>query len=450
MNESALKAAEKLIPKTYLQQAVETRKIRERKIRILMEQRKCPEEGWDDATIELLIDNLALMDSNNFPHNCGVGEREARVYSDLVNLRHYRLGHGIGRSGDLAEVQPKAAGSSLLYKLSNAVVLDIIKSSGAQKAAACLVVPLATGMTITLCLLTLRHQRPTAKYVIWPRIDQKSCFKAITTAGFEAIVVENLLEGDELRTDVEEIEHQINKLGKENVVAVITTTSCFAPRGIDKLEEVSKLCATAGVPHLINNAYGVQATKCMHHIEQSLRFGRVDAFIQSTDKNFMVPVGGAVVAGPDPKFIEDVGKMYPGRASSSPILDVLITLLSMGCTGYKNLVDERKTLRKLLQNKMKEVAEKHGLRVLETKNNPISIGWGSHSINYPNPYITAAAAIGMSQRDVELFIQRLDKTLEKFTSPQRRSSTQFNQVCQNHSVVEEEEVEEEEEEEEEI
>ncbi|XP_076043395.1 sec synthetase isoform X3 [Oratosquilla oratoria] len=393
MNESALKAAEKLIPKTYLQQAVETRKIRERKIRILMEQRKCPEEGWDDATIELLIDNLALMDSNNFPHNCGVGEREARVYS-----------------------------------------------------------------------------------------------------GFEAIVVENLLEGDELRTDVEEIEHQINKLGKENVVAVITTTSCFAPRGIDKLEEVSKLCATAGVPHLINNAYGVQATKCMHHIEQSLRFGRVDAFIQSTDKNFMVPVGGAVVAGPDPKFIEDVGKMYPGRASSSPILDVLITLLSMGCTGYKNLVDERKTLRKLLQNKMKEVAEKHGLRVLETKNNPISIamtlpskvnapltelgsmlflrgvsgtrivtaqgtkliagkefkGWGSHSINYPNPYITAAAAIGMSQRDVELFIQRLDKTLEKFTSPQRRSSTQFNQVCQNHSVVEEEEVEEEEEEEEEI
>ena len=32
--------------------------------------------------------------------------------------------------------------------------------------------------------------------------------------------------------------------------------------------------------------------------------GRVDAIVQSTDKNFMVPVGGAVVCGPDPAFIE--------------------------------------------------------------------------------------------------------------------------------------------------
>lgn len=43
------------------------------------------------------------------------------------------------------------------------------------------------------------------------------------------------------------------------------------------------------------------------------RVGRVDAFVQSTDKNFMVPVGGAVIAGFDAKFIEQVGKMYPGK-----------------------------------------------------------------------------------------------------------------------------------------
>ena len=30
------------------------------------------------------------MDSNNFPVNCGVGEREARVVSQLVQQRHYR------------------------------------------------------------------------------------------------------------------------------------------------------------------------------------------------------------------------------------------------------------------------------------------------------------------------------------------------------------------------
>jgi len=31
------------------------------------------------------------MDSNNFPGNIGVGEREGRIYSSLVQRRHYRL-----------------------------------------------------------------------------------------------------------------------------------------------------------------------------------------------------------------------------------------------------------------------------------------------------------------------------------------------------------------------
>lgn len=57
-------------------------------------------------------------------------------------------------------------------------------------------------------------------------------------SGLQPIVVENFLEGDELRTDVLEIEKQITSLGPESVVAVMTTTSCFAPRAVDKLEEV--------------------------------------------------------------------------------------------------------------------------------------------------------------------------------------------------------------------
>lgn len=178
MDDKSLAAASKMVPATYLQQASESRQAREKKIRILLEQRKCPTEGWDDATIELLLNDLALMDSNNFPHNCGVGEREARIFSNLVSRRHYRLGHGIGRSGDIAEVQPKAAGSSLINKLTNAMVLDILRQCGVQKTASCLVVPMATGMSLVLCLLTLRSQRPDAKFVIWSRIDQKSCFKS--------------------------------------------------------------------------------------------------------------------------------------------------------------------------------------------------------------------------------------------------------------------------------
>lgn len=41
-----------------------------------------------------------------------------------------RLIHGIGRSGDIAAVQPKAAGSSLLNKITNSVVLDVLRFSG--------------------------------------------------------------------------------------------------------------------------------------------------------------------------------------------------------------------------------------------------------------------------------------------------------------------------------
>lgn len=40
------------------------------------------------------------------------------------------MGHGIGRSGDIGEVQPKAAGSSLLIKLANALLLDTIRVMG--------------------------------------------------------------------------------------------------------------------------------------------------------------------------------------------------------------------------------------------------------------------------------------------------------------------------------
>ena len=47
-------------------------------------------------------------------------------------------------------------------------------------------VPMATGMSLVLCMLAMRQHRPEAKYVIWPRIDQKSCIKSIITAGKEA------------------------------------------------------------------------------------------------------------------------------------------------------------------------------------------------------------------------------------------------------------------------
>lgn len=39
----------------------------------------------------------ALMDTNNFHNKCGVGEREARIFSELVRKRNSYFGHGIGK-----------------------------------------------------------------------------------------------------------------------------------------------------------------------------------------------------------------------------------------------------------------------------------------------------------------------------------------------------------------
>ncbi|XP_048398642.1 O-phosphoseryl-tRNA(Sec) selenium transferase isoform X1 [Stegostoma tigrinum] len=459
MNPENFSLSEQIVSPSYIRQGSQARRTHEHLIRLLIEKGKCPEDGWDDSTIELFLHELAIMDSNNFLGNCGVGEREGRVASDLVARRHYRFMHGIGRSGDIAAIQPKAAGSSLLNKITNSVVLDILRAAGVRTVSSCFVVPMATGMSLTLCFLALRHRRPKAKFIIWPRIDQKSCFKSMITAGFEPVVIENLLEGDELRTDLRTVESKIQQLGAKNILCVHSTTSCFAPRAPDRLEELAQICAKYDIPHIVNNAYGVQLSKCMHLIQQGARIGRIDAFVQSSDKNFLVPVGGAIVAGFDDVFINEISKMYPGRASASPSTDVLITLLSLGVNGYKRLLKERKEMFTYLSTELKKLAEAHGERLLETSHNPISLamslkrfhehkdkavtqlgsmlftrlvsgarvvpvgseqiingytfqGFMSHTNRYPCPYLNAASAIGMKRQDVDLFIKKLDKCLK--------------------------------------
>ena len=50
------------------------------------------------------------------------------------------------------------------------------------------------------------------------------------------MVVENILEGDELRTDLTGLERAVEQCGASKVVCVLSTTSCFAPRAADRLE----------------------------------------------------------------------------------------------------------------------------------------------------------------------------------------------------------------------
>lgn len=381
-----------------------------------------------------------------------------KSFIDLVRRRHYSLGHGIGRSGDIEESQPKAAGSSLLNQLTNGLLLDLIRMLGIRSAKKCILLPMATGMSLMLSLLTIKSTRAEAKYVLWSRIDQKSCFKCILTANLVPIIIDTVRNEDELETNVAEFENQIHKLGAQNIVCIISTTSCFAPRGCDDIEALSIISKKFNIPHVINNAYGLQSTFLTHQIEQAHRTGNIDLFIQSTDKNLLVPVGGAVIAGFNKKLVDAVAKRYAGRGSSSQSLDVFMTLLSVGRNGYMQLVQERKEMFIYLRQKLRNLSTRHNEKILITKRNPISValtlenfdkakvsmigsmlftrgvsgcrvistaetksidgykfqGWGSHVTHSNNiPYITAAAGLGITRNEIDTFIDKLDKVLLK-------------------------------------
>ena len=93
----------------------------------------------------------------------------------------------------------------------------------------------------------------------------------------------------------------------------------------------------------------------------------------------MVPVGGSLLVAFNEEQIDKITSFYPGRASISQTLDVLITLLSMGTEKYKEMLAERKECFDYLKTELKQLAEKNGERVLETPHNSISIGKSNQS-----------------------------------------------------------------------
>lgn len=123
------------------------------------------------------------------------------------------------------------------------------------------------------------------------------------------------------------------------MLCVLSTTSCFAPRAIDNVEDIGTLCKEFDVYHMVNNAYGLQCSRIAQDLMSCCQKGRLDVLVSSTDKNFMVPVGGSIVYSPKKKDIVDkINKMYPGRASGSPIVDLFVTQLSMGESTFRSLL----------------------------------------------------------------------------------------------------------------
>jgi len=100
----------------------------------------------------------------------------------------------------------------------------------------------------------------------------------------------------------------------------------------------------------------------------------LDILISSTDKNFMVPVGGSLIYSPKRKSLCDkISKLYPGRASASPIIDLFITFLQMGEGTLRQLFKQRKENYRYLKESLDKITEKFGERCLKTPNNKISL-----------------------------------------------------------------------------
>ena len=300
------------IPKTHATVGLTNLIASTKQYKSLFIHRRLPDCGWSDVQIQSLLFLFSTLDTNNKTlatgstseseesRWCGVGEREGRVYSSLVSQRHFGLSHGMGRSGDITEPQPKAVGSSVLVKLALLLTLDALRrGSGLDAkgpASHGILLPLCTGMSMSLLLSSLasndqvEEDAPKRDIVLWSRIDQKSCFKAIHSAGLICVVVPTRIQGDEVVTDLDAMEAALTKHGNR-VLAIITTTSCFAPRVPDQVDEVAKLSKKFNVHHVINNAYGLQCAKTCKLINRACVVGRVDAIVCSTDKNFLVPVG---------------------------------------------------------------------------------------------------------------------------------------------------------------
>ncbi|KAM3136111.1 hypothetical protein pb186bvf_011733 [Paramecium bursaria] len=460
MNHKNIDLSTQIVDRSFILLAQNSINARENILTNLLSQRQLPEEGLDDLTIEYLMNQFAIMDTNNFINKIGVGERESRIYSQIIQKRYFYMGHGIGRSGDVDSTQPKAAGSSLIAKLTKYLVKDALRVCNYQ-INSLIVLPLATGMALTQCLLTLKSIKPQAKYILWTRIDQKTCLKCIQTANLIPIVIPNIEGSPIVTTNIDVLLQKIEELNPENILCVLSTTSCFAPRVPDNIPELAKVCKQNNLFHVVNNAYGLQCNKIANLINTGLAAGNVDFIVSSTDKNFMVPVGGSIIYGNNEQLIKKISENYPGRASSAPIVDIFITLLSMGRSGLQELLKQRvenfayfkQELQKLTQQLNEEVVETKlngismaitlknkqfiqvekneatqlgaklyvkkimGARVVTNKKPKIVGGiefqnYGSHcgiSIyqiqdQYFAPYLTVACAIGMTRKEIDKFL----------------------------------------------
>ncbi len=417
----------------------------------LFEQKNVPQKPWSDDQIEFLLKTLSNMDTDKDDKASRVGEREARIASSLHLKTSAGFCHGIGRSGFLTAPQPKAPGGSIMYELSNYLALNFLKKFGLPNIKKAIIVPLCTGMSLALCLGALRpdwnsDQMGNKRTVLVPQIDHNALIKAFDLVGAKMKVVKGKKFGDAVRIPIEDIEASLDN----DCFAILSLTSFFPPREHDNIKEISKFAKKHNLVHIVINAYGVQSSDWMKLIRIGIDAGRIDAIIQSTDKNVLTPVGGAIIASPSEDIITKISQAYAGRASATPVVNFLISMLSLGIEGYQQLLEEQQKNRKLLEDKLQKVAEKIDENILKVFN-PVAVAMSLNNLkkehlfalggalynlrvtgprvyspeesifgtccdNYTTPYIVLNAAIGATPQDIISAVERFEKAYSQVAS----------------------------------
>jgi O-phospho-L-seryl-tRNASec:L-selenocysteinyl-tRNA synthase len=474
-----LSASFGLCSSSYLSRASDSFAFRHRFFSSFLTHRRLPADGWKPEVIEEFVHFLSSLDSNNHLTNVGAGEREGRVHSILVRRRNYSFAHGVGRSGDLTAQQPKAAGSNILISLTHRLTLHAIHLSGYQQVADILLFPCATGFTLSFVLSALKraHEKefpailPVNRYVLFFRIDQKTCIKCINTAGLNIKTIEGIMNSDGIHSNLQGLKEMIELLGRSQIVCVFSTISCFAPRAPDKIDEIALLCKEFNLAHVVNNAYGLSVSSLSQLMNRAMRIGRVDCFVSSLDKNFLVPVAGALIAVDQShlKFLKELAADYPGRASASAIIDLFLTLMELGESGWKALIQQREEEFLSFRSQLSQLASKLRERLLNIPENTISLAmslnqfpssssltalgsmlftrsvtgprvfdihhnqsfhlgdlslqhFGSHSPSYPSSFITLACAIGQKPKESQQILAILEKTFKQFIKQTKKGT----------------------------
>jgi O-phospho-L-seryl-tRNASec:L-selenocysteinyl-tRNA synthase len=404
----------------------------------VLNHRVIPKDGLNDEEIRLFLKILSLMDTDKDPKSIRIGEREGRISSMIQEELVSGFCHGVGRSGNLIDPQPKAPGASVMYGLTNSILKSFLKNLGLNVYS--MATPVATGMSIALCLSASRKTY-NSNVVVYPYAAHKSPIKAVSFAGLRMRFVETKLYEDAVKVDVNDIEDAIKREIKyNNNPCVLSTLTFFPPREGDDIEEIAKICEEYDIPHIINGAYAIQNNFYIDKLKKAFRY-RVDAVVSSSDKNLLTPIGGGIIYSKNKEFLKEVSYSYPGRACATPIVNILVSMLSMGMNKYLKLMEQQKESRKLMHKYLLELADETNNKVLNIRN-PISI---SISVNsdpveiagklynlritgprgvrasdkfgtcylgaYPYNYIVMNASIGVKNDDIIDAVKKLENVL---------------------------------------